>query len=132
MRCVFDEVDQEILEKSQAARKAQDALRSWPRLGDIIVYADGTESRVAHVYHDSVQPALWTGSYYVYKTGSMEYSGALTNSIPITDLKEGGYKPAPIWFFHHGQTGAHRGVYANMEVRTWACSLPTAPDRKSR
>lgn len=135
MNCVFDDIDQTILNEAQAERRRLDALTSLPRTGDAIIYPDGTLCRVANSYHDASQPALWVGSFFVYRSGHMEYSGALTNAIPNSKFALEGYADVPVWFFHHGHTGAHRGVHCNINVRLWRCAAPRtrlAPDARSR
>ena len=120
MRCEFDARDQEILDERQAVRKERDLLISLPREGDALLYPDGTTYRVAHSYNDALQPTVgYDASFYFCRSGSLDFSGTLNPSIPNSCFTLIGHEMAPAWFFHHGEVGAHRGVYCNVEVRLW-------------
>lgn len=119
MNCVFDEKDQQILDFAQAGRRHLDSLTSLPREGDVILYPDGSTRRVAYSWHDGVQPSIGCGSLYMGPRGLMSFSGGLDRMIPNRQLVLDGEAAAPVWFFHHGISGAHRGVNATVLVRRW-------------
>lgn len=119
MNCVFDQKDQEILDTAQAGRRELNALTSLPREGDVILYPDGTTRRVAYSWHDGAQPSIGCGSVYMGLRGGMSFSGSLDHTIPNKQLVLEGEAAAPVWFFHHGVSGAHRGVNATVLVRRW-------------
>lgn len=119
MNCVFDQRDQEILDEAQAGRRRLDSLTSLPREGDVILYPDGTTRRVAYSWHDAAQPSIGCGSVYMGPSGGMSFSGSLDRAIPNAQLVLDGEAAASVWFFHHGVSGAHRGVNATVLVRRW-------------
>lgn len=120
MRPEFDAEDQRILDARQAERKRLDTLTSLPRQGDAIAYPDGSIRRVAHSWHDGLQPTMtYDCSFYLGESGNMSFSGTLDRSIPNSCFRLDGHAMVPVWFFHHGHVGAHRGVYCNVEVRLW-------------
>lgn len=119
----FDEFDAGILSERQKAR----FRLSGPQIGDYVERADGMKARFTHEWNDGLQTTSWSkdgakdhGGFYLNNNGSMSYSGSLEPSIPKTHLRlKDGLSRASFWFFHHGETGAHRGVSSDMFVRTY-------------
>lgn len=120
MRPVFDAEDQKILDETYKARRALYAATEYPILGDAIVYPDGSIRRVAHTYKDTLQPtSKGGGSFFVFRSGEMQFSGGLDSPIKIDKLSPSGCAWVPVWFFHHGIAGPSRGVDCTLEVRRW-------------
>lgn len=120
MRPEFDAEDQRLLDLMQIERKRLDSLTSLPRVGDALVYPGGSIRRVAHSWHDGLQPTMaYDISFYLGKNGHMDFSGSLDSIIPSSKFVLAGHEFVPVWFFHHGIVGAHRGVHCNVEVRRW-------------
>ncbi len=121
---VFDERDAEIV----ARRAAAMSLNTRPQSGDWVIFADGTERRVSHVWDwaaDDDGPALYSiqtsdgGSWYL-GDGNASFSGSLHPGTPgetFTDTGE--TRPGSVWVFHHDIHRAHNGVGAMVEFRVW-------------
>jgi hypothetical protein len=129
----FDERDVEI---------ARERLAEWnelpgPRVGDWVKMLDGTVRRFTHDWGDEIQttsasPGLCTvdgpdresGSFYFHGSG-MSFSGGLDRSIPKAGLVETEeVKEGRAWFFHHGHSGAHRGVHFTVPCRVFKQVAP--------
>lgn len=120
MRPEFDAEDQRLLDLMQIERKRLDGLTSLPRMGDVLAYPDGSTRRVAHSWHDGLQPSMtYDCRMYLSKSGHLEFSGSLDNIVPNSCFTLDGHAMASAWFFHHGHVGAHRGVNCTIEVRRW-------------
>lgn len=138
----FDDRDQEIV----VERMTELDARTGIRVGDFLRYRDGTLARVAYVWDDSVQPASvavgrhpahWSlnryapgvgGSYYL-GDGYVSYSGSLHRGVSrdlleLTDATELG----AVWIFHHGWSGAHRGVDTKVAFRVWSVDADADAD----
>lgn len=100
--------------------------RPAPRVGDWVIFADGTERRISYRWHDG---ADWDGgcqtsdggSYHLGRHG-VSMSGSLfspvpTDSLTLTDER----RPGACWVFHHDLAGADRGVTFYPEWRVYRC-----------
>jgi hypothetical protein len=116
---VFDEVDAGIL---GFAIKWRAALQ-WPVVGDYCVLAGGDVRRLAYEAPSRFQvthPAM-SGAFHLHDLGTMSYSGAFPLSVLKTSLRDTGFvRSASAWLFHHGRSGAGRGVDVIVPCRVWA------------
>lgn len=114
----FDDRDVEIARE----RLAEWNERQGPRVGDWIAMRDGTMRRFTHNWGDGLQTTCGdgdAGSFYFYGC-SMSFSGSLDRSVPASEIVETSeIRNGRAWFFHHGQTGAHRGVYFTVPCRVY-------------
>jgi len=116
-RFEFDERDAAI----RAERLIEWQARSGPRVGDFVRLANGELRRFAHHWGDSIQPtSKGGGSFYFFGSG-MSMSGGLDPAIPIERIVDTGEtRDGWCWFFHHGFSGAHRGVDFTVPCRVYA------------
>ena len=113
-RQYVDEIDEKIAQD----RAQERAAITTPQVGDIVIFEDGTQGRLAVDYEDSVQWAKG-GSIYLGK-GYASFSGSLNPLIPKAKLTDGGLVGvASFWFFHHNFPEAHAGVQCMIPVRVW-------------
>jgi hypothetical protein len=126
---VLDARDAEIV----AERVALYALRKGPRVGDWVVFADGTIRRISYRWTDgtgwdggtqtSDLGGLCAGNYHLGKAG-VSFSGGLHPHVPTDTLTDSGQlHDATAWIFHHDHSGAGRGVYFPAPFRVYTCSL---------
>lgn len=122
----FDEYDQGILSERQRARHNHPGVIQ----GDYIRRADGLLTRVTDASFENAQTLGYGdngftatgdgGSFSLGASGHMSYSGSLSSGVPLSHLRDTGERrKARAWFFHHGQSGAHRGVDCEVFVRVW-------------
>jgi hypothetical protein len=88
--------------------------------GDVLLMGEAAH-RVAHDWGDTVQ---WcdkrAGSFYLTSSGHASMSGGLEPGIPKEHISHVPDRTmASFWIFHHGRSGAHRGVHFKGETRTW-------------
>lgn len=126
-RVTPDERDAAILARRAIAR---DAIQGH-RVGDFIVFADGTVGRFTHSYGDAIQTTVrggqfGDGSFYLCESGGLSYSGALDPAIPIGRLQDTGEsRHGSVWFFHRDWHCAHNAVQAEIPCRVYReTSLP--------
>jgi hypothetical protein len=102
----FDDRDFEIMVKRETAWNETER----PRVGDFVIFPDGTERRFSHHRRDSIQTSDG-GSLYLGK-GYVSFSGGLHPAIPIDRFERdrGEHSEVWFWFFHHDFHGANRGV----------------------
>lgn len=117
---VFDERDKTIRDD----RVAKFVARTGPRVGDWVIMPDGTEQRFTHAWPDGLQttcaPRFGLGSFYFDRQGFMDYSGALDPVVKFDKIRDTGkIKDGAVWFFHHDQSGAGRGVNAWVPCRVY-------------
>ena len=136
----FDDKDKELLK----VRARKNEKRKGPAVGDFVLMPskDGEPEdvrRFTHDWGDSIQTTISTktradgtkhpcagdSSFYIDRDGECNFSGSLDAAIPKSKLvkKTDRYGQAKrtggIWFFHHDQPGAGRGVYATMMFKVW-------------
>jgi hypothetical protein len=85
---------------------------------------DGTELRFTHDWGDSIQTtcAKLSGdtSFYLAPEGHLSFSGSLDPAISKSKIFDTGEtKLGWVWFFHHGESRAHNGVYAEIRCRVY-------------
>jgi hypothetical protein len=119
----LDDRDSEIL----AQRVNALGLVEGPRVGDYIVFADGTERRISYV-----TPAEWMpevdivqtskgGSWYL-GDGYISFSGSLYAGVKRDTLTETSeVRAGSVWFFRHDFHTAHNGVDTEMMFRVYEC-----------
>lgn len=107
-------------------RERRDArwLHTELLVGDYVIMPDGHEERVAHCMSDSAQTcAIDKASFYIWRDGRADMSGTLNPAHPVIrfrPIRE--ERMGKFWFFHHDETGPHRGVYVELPVRVWRLS----------
>ena len=114
-----------------AKREARLSRAIEPRCGDYVVFADGVERRISHVYDRSWgdQSGVQTtdgkyGASFYLGDGYVEFSGGLYPAVKMTTLeltKE--TKPGGIWIFHHDFHTAGWGVHSEIQFRVYNCSV---------
>ncbi|HEY4451022.1 MAG TPA: hypothetical protein VGN13_05460 [Solirubrobacteraceae bacterium] len=121
----LDERDQEIVDTRMGLMN----LDRGPRVGDWVIFADGTQRRISHDWRseDGWDGGFQTsegGSWYL-SVGGCSFSGALHPSIPKESLTDTGeMRDGQAWIFHHDRHTAHNGVNFMMPFRVFKCSLP--------
>lgn len=120
----FDDRDEQI---------RLELLRHWtakrgPRVGDFVIMRDGRLSRFTHDWGDTIQ-TMWhdgPGSFY-FAGWYCSYSGGLDPGVNTSELVDTGeLRDGLVWFFHHGESGAHRGVSCAIPCRVYR-HVPAAP-----
>lgn len=119
-RPTFDDRDQEIKD----ARVALWNDRAGPRVGDFVEMLDGSLRRFTHDWGDEIQTTSGfqpeDASFYFGRAGYCSFSGSLDPSIPKARLVETERsKDGRVWFFHHDQAGASRGVHTTIPCRVY-------------
>ncbi|MBS0250927.1 MAG: hypothetical protein JSR78_07660 [Proteobacteria bacterium] len=115
---VFDQKDAEILGTAMRYR----AIHAQPLVGDYIILKDGSVQRLAYAYKDRFQVTVPTfrSIFHLHDVGTMSCSGAFPASVLKADLQPQGYtRTASCWIWHHGRSGAGRGVDAIIPVAVW-------------
>jgi hypothetical protein len=117
---MFDHIDEELRQKRIAAWRQ----RHGPRVGDYVEMADGTLRRLTHDWGTDIQTtsASFPGnaSFYFTHSGHCSFSGSLDSAIPKSMLEDTGREePGSVWFFHHDQSGASRGVQCTIPCRVY-------------
>lgn len=114
------QTNQEILATCTAAFD----LRPGPRVGDFLRLPRPDErvpefTRFTHKWEHTIQTGgTEHGSYFIYKSGGLEYSGGLDPGVALADLiPTESTKPAAVWFFDRGLTGPGRGVTFQIPCR---------------
>jgi flavin-dependent dehydrogenase len=120
----IDERDSEIL----ARRAGLVASRIEPQSGDWVIFADGVERRVSHVWDwpaDSDGPRVYSiqtsdgGSWYL-GDGYASFSGGLHPGVSGDTFSDTGTtRPGGVWIFHHDYHTAHNGVDVEIDFRVW-------------
>ena len=140
-RPTFDEKDKELL-KVRATKHEQ---CKGPEVGDFVLMpGEYNPRRFTHDWGDSIQttvstemrangtthPCAGDASFYIDRDGECSFSGSLDAAIPKNKIfkkkertkqggEEQGKKYGAIWFFHHDQPGAGRGVHCTMMFKVW-------------
>lgn len=123
-RIVPSERDAAILERNAAAR---DRIEG-PRVGDFVVFADGSRGRFTYDWGNGIQTTVrpkrggyefGAGSFYLGPDG-VSYSGALDPMIPKAQLADTGETAlGAFWFFHRDWACAHSAVYVEAPCRVY-------------
>jgi hypothetical protein len=100
-----------------AKRMAAFLERNGPQVGDYVLFADGIERRISHIWDwDDLNPddrSIQTsdgGSFYLSESG-LSFSGSLYPSVKAGTLRHSGsIRKGACWFFHHDHHCAHNGV----------------------
>lgn len=114
----FDARDEELREKG---------LTFWsgvhgPRVGDFVILADGTHSRISTktpTHFQLSEPRFgasfhWTWWYCSYSGGHKPVLHPLASLEPTGETRDGN-----VWVFHHDIAGAHRGVHCMIPCRVY-------------
>lgn len=99
--------------------------RAGPRVGDWLVTPRGAV-RFSHDWGDGIQttcfgrePGVVTGSFCIHG-GHADFSGSLDPAVPKADIvATDETRPGAFWFFHHGLSGAHRGIHITAPCRVF-------------
>lgn len=118
----FDERDQSLLDE----RMAKLDKIGGPRVGDWVIFADGTERRISYVWPASDLPDVQTsndGGGWSLNSEYPSYSGGLFSAVFRSTLTDTGEtRPGQVWLFHHDLWTAHNGVYTSVAFRVFRCS----------
>lgn len=111
-------------------RERQEYLngRTTPGVGDWVLFQDGTERRISHVwdfpedrnlsgYQTSVGGSYHLGPDYVSYSGGL-YPCQSWGSLEPTDETRSGR----CWFFHHNHWTGGNGIDVTAEFRVWRCT----------
>lgn len=122
MQFQFDAKDDEIRAVRMAERDAIDR----PRRGDYVRFPTGEVERFSNEFGTALQTSpIWAGSFHLHAGGVSSFSGSLNPPIPADSLTLTTERmDGKFWFFHHGETGAHRGVYFAMPCRVYETTAP--------
>lgn len=116
----LDTIDQDLLAAIVALREQLQG----PRIGDYVLFASGQLERFSHQWPEGMQTSPM-GSFYLSGSGRSSFSGGLNPATPIGELK---LTPVSLhgqfWFFHHGRSGAGRGVYFMIPCRVFRTAAP--------
>lgn len=111
----FDAQDQERLDSIQVQREAIQG----PRIGDYLLFPTGQLERFSHDWGNQLQTSE-AGSIYLCSNGNGSFSGSLNPSTPLDAMTLTSAKlPGEYWFFHHGFSGAGRGVRFQIPCRVY-------------
>ena len=116
MKTRLDATDTEIL----AERMEKFDEGEGPRIGDFVLFPDGTYLRLAIHLYGSLYQVNRGDSYYLGK-GHVDGSGAMfTPPISLGDLEATEEtRLGWVWFFSHDQRRAHNGVEARATFRVY-------------
>lgn len=89
-----------------------------PVCGDVLVLADGTETRIIGTYGNSVSHCH-DASFALLWDGRCEYSGGNDGALLISDLIRDDVTTAICWFPHHDKLVAGCRVDVNVTVNKW-------------
>ena len=118
MNLNLDPVDRGILAVREAAREKI----AGPRIGDYVLFQTGQLERFSHDLGHGLQTSPG-GSIYLCSSGQGSFSGGLNPITPLDALElTQASLPGTFWFFHHGITGAGRGVNFEIVCRVYKTS----------
>ena len=90
-----------------------------PKVGDIVQLPNEEKVFICHVHENSVQ-TTGGGSFSIFKSGVMSYSGGLDSGLKKTDLLPTGRKDyCTCWFPEGNHLRAHAAIYTKILVRVW-------------
>ena len=119
----LDDEDRKIIAAAARNREQMNGVR----VGDYVEYADGVLHRIIEVWGDMIQTTA-TGSFHLSDSGHVSASGACWLPVPVASLTDTGLRsPGEIWIFHHGLSGADRGVSDKIDCRVFRCAVPCPP-----
>jgi hypothetical protein len=117
----FDAIDQRIVDQ----RAAELNRIHTPRVGDWVVFADGVQRRISHLWDDGAQTSD-DGRFYL-DDGAVSFSGSLYPSVALHTLTATGeQRLGSVWIFHHDQWARGNGVDTHIPFRVYRCHQ-TAP-----
>jgi hypothetical protein len=134
----FDDKDRELLIQREAKR----SLLIGPQVGDYVVFPDSLGGGIRQFTHDwgkdiqttvstmprkdgTIHPCAGDVSFYIDRDGECNFSGSLDKAIPKNKIfpsyngTNQALRYGNVWFFHHDQPGAHRGVHAMITFKIW-------------
>lgn len=75
-------------------------------------------TRITHVWSETAQTG--NGSYFIDKSGYLQYSGGLDSGLALDDLQPSEEtKTGAVWFFSGDEVKAHNGVTFQAEMRVF-------------
>ena len=96
---------------------AQRRLKVWdrkskPRVGDYVIMPDGSYERFSYDWGKGIGiQTCNSGSFHLNSIGSASMSGGLNPIVPYEKIERTNKKKeGTFWIFHHGSSGAHKGV----------------------
>lgn len=97
-----------------------------PRVGDYVEMPGGDLKRICELYADRFQLAEPRfGSSFHWAFWYCSHSGGCGDVFPLDCLTDTGrHADGTVWFFHHGQSGPHRGVTCSIPCRIYRLQLP--------
>ena len=97
-----------------------------PRVGDFVIMPDGSERRFTYDWTEAngtiqtTLPILNDASFYLSSQGFCDYSGALDDPIPTSQLEDTlENRLGQVWFFSKDYPKAHNGVHAKVAFRVY-------------
>lgn len=108
------------------ARLREKGIGIWnnvigPRVGDYVDFADGRQTRISVISGKQLQiNAPEFGSSFHFLWWYCSYSGGHGASLKLVDLIDTQtLRDGQVWFFHHDQSGPHRGVNCKIPCRIY-------------
>jgi len=100
--------------------------RQGPRIGDFVIFPDGSELQFTYDWSDvgggiqTTSPTVKDASFYLSQLGLCDYSGALDSPLPVSALEEANEtRLGLVWFFSNDSPRAHNGVTARVPFRVY-------------
>ncbi len=98
-----------------------------PRVGDFVIMPDETVLRFTHHWSGSdynelqtTVPGCGDQSFYLSKHGFCDFSGSLSDALPVSQLEDTlENRPGRVWFFHDDYARAHNAVHATVPFRVY-------------
>jgi len=120
---VLDDRNLEILRESLEALDKHEG----PRVGDFVVFADDVVRRFSHDWEESglqtTDDRFGSQSFHL-GDGYLSYSGALRPPVKRETLTRADeIRLGWVWIWHHGWSGASRGVDVQVPLRVFRSSL---------
>lgn len=104
-------IDLELFRDRIAAFYKRKTELNRPLVGEWLKTVTGKYTRFTHAWDKGIQTGGGQGSYFIFPSGSMSYSGGLDYEVPYEFIEPTDEThPGECWIFHLGHTGAHRGV----------------------
>ena len=100
--------------------------RKGPRVGDFVIMPDKSVRRFTYDWSEAngtiqtTDPKINDASFYFSTQGFCDYSGALDDPIPVSQLEDTlENRLGRVWFFSRDYPKAHNGVYAQVAFRVY-------------